>query len=472
MADWSGLSRAAARQLAERALGLSKAEGCQVNVSASANGNTRYARNEVTTAGDTDNATLTVTSRFGKRVASVGTNVLDEAGLARAVETSERLARLAPENPELMPLQPAQTFADVPALSIATAQLDAARRADAVRAASGAAARAGLVAAGIVHRVAGANAVANSAGLFGYHASSTAVHTMTFRTADGKGSGWAGTAHNDWARVTPAAQLADRAVRKANGTRDAAPLDPGKYTVVLEPTAAGNLLSLLAFSMNARNADEGRSFFSKRGGGNKIGEKIVDERVTILSDPQEPDLLTSPFTGDGLPIGRTAWIENGVLKNLAYDRFWAEKQGVKPTPFGGGFRFQGAAPGASPAGAGPGAGANGQGAAPSLDDLIKTVERGLLVTRFWYIRPVDQRTLLFTGITRDGVFLIERGEVSRAVQNFRFNESPIAMLNNLVAIGRPERVSSSESGDVGGAAVVVPPLVVRDFSFTSASEAV
>ncbi len=456
MAEFSGLSRAAARQLSERVLGLSKAEGCQVSINASANGNTRYARNEVTTAGDTDNATVTVTSRFGKRAASVGTNVLDEAGLARAVESSERLARLAPENPELMPLLPAQVYTDIPAFSIATAELDAARRAEAVRTATSESNRAGLMAAGLVHRVAGASAVANSAGLFGYHASTTAVHTMTVRSPDGKGSGWAGTAHNDWTRAASAAQLAARAVRKAQGTRQAAALEPGKYTVVLEPTAAGNLLSLLAFAMNARAADEGRSFFAKRGGGNRIGEKIVDERVTLVSDPLNTDLLTSPFTGEGVPVGRTIWIENGVLKALAYDRFWAERQGVRPTPFAGGFRMESA---------------TATGGA-TLDELIKTVDRGLLVTRFWYIRPVDQRTLLFTGITRDGVFLIERGEVSRAVNNFRFNESPVAMLNNLVAVGRPERVSSSESGDVGGPAVVVPPLVVKDFSFTSVSEAV
>jgi predicted Zn-dependent protease len=451
-----GLSRAEARELAQRVLALSRAEGCQVNLTSGQNGNTRYARNEVTTSGDGVDATLTVTSRFGKRAASVGTNVLDSAGLARAVETSERLARLAPENPELMPLLPAQVHREIPAFSAGTAGLDAARRADAVRVVTRASSSAGLVAAGLVHRVAGVNAVANSAGLFGYHASTTAVHTLTVRTADGKGSGWAGTAHNDWARATPADQLATRAVRKAHGTREAAALDPGKYTVVLEPTAAGNLLSLLAFSLNARAADEGRSFFSKRGGGNKIGEKVVDERVTLLSDPSDSDLLTTPYTNEGLPVGRTVWIENGVLKRLAYDRYWAQRQNVEPTPLAGGFRLQGS-------GSGPGA---------TLDELIKTVDRGLLVTRFWYIRAVDQRTLLYTGITRDGVFLIERGEVSRAVRNFRFNESPITMLNHLVAVGRPERVSSSESGDVGGPAVVVPPLVVRDFTFTSVSEAV
>lgn len=456
MAEFSGLTRAAARQLSERVLALSKAEACQVNINASANGNTRYARNEVTTAGDTDNAAVTVTSRFGKRAASVGTNLLDDAGLMRAVEASERLARLAPENPELMPPLAAQVYSDVPAYAEATAGLDAVRRADAVRSVASESNRAGLMAAGLVHRIASASAVANSAGLFGYNAATNTVHTLTVRSPDGKGSGWAGTAHNDWAKATPAAQLATRAVGKANGSRAATALEPGKYTVVLEPTAAGNLVSLLAFAMNARPADEGRSFFSKRGGGggNRIGEKVVDERVTIVSDPQDADLLTSPFTGEGLPVGRTVWIENGVLKNLAYDRFWADKQGAKPTPFSGGYRLQGA------------------GVGQSLEELIKGVERGLLVTRFWYIRAVDQRTLLYTGITRDGVFLIERGTVSRAVNNFRFNESPVTMLNNLVAVGRPERVSSSESGDVGGPAVVVPPLVVKDFSFTSVSEAV
>lgn len=454
MPDWTGFSRAEARQLAERALALSKAEGCQVNITSGASGNTRYARNGVTTAGDTVNAALTVTSRFGMRSASVTSNVLDDAGLARAVETSERLARLAPENPELMPLLPAQAHDDVPAFAPATAALDAARRAESVRAVTTAADRAGLVAAGLVHRVAGSNAVANSAGLFGFHASTTAVHTCTVRTPDGKGSGWAGAAHNDWARTTPAPQLAARAVRKAHGTREPATLEPGKYTVVLEPTAVGNLLTLLAFAMNARAADEGRSFFSKRGGGNKIGEKVVDERLTIASNPQDPDLLTSPFTGEGLAVRPTTWIENGVLKNLAYDRFWAQRQGREPVPFGGGFRLSAA------------------GATGTIDALIKEVDRGLLVTRFWYIRGVDQRTLLYTGITRDGVFLIERGEVTGAVQNFRFNESPVAMLNNVLAVGRAERVSSSESGGVGGAAVVVPPLVVKDFTFTSVSEAV
>ncbi len=446
-----GLSRAEARRLADRVLALSRAEGCQVSIGSGVDGNTRFAANQISTSGDTANAVLTVSSRFGKRQASATTNVFDDAGLQRAVETSERLARLAPENPELMPLLSPQTYGDVAASFPVTERLDAAARADAVRTAADACEAAGLQGAGFVHRTAGANAVANSGGLFAHHHSSDAAYTLTVRTPDGQGSGWAGTAHNDWTRMTRAAALADRAIGKARGSRAPVTLEPGKYAVVLEPTAVGNLLGLMAFAMNARAADEGRNFFAKRGGGTKLGERVVDERVTVLSDPADPDLLEQPFTGEGLPVGRTVWIENGVLKNLAYDRFWADRKGVAPVPFGGGIRLV--------------------GGTATTEELIAQVPRGLLVTRFWYIRGVDQRSLLFTGLTRDGLFLIENGKVTQAVRNFRFNESPVIMLNNLEAIGRAERVAASESGGVGGS-VVVPPLLVREFTFTSISEAV
>ena len=450
MPEW--LSRDEARRLCERVLSLTRAEGCQVSVTSGAHGNTRYAANEISTGGDTADATLTVSTRFGKRTASVTTNVLDDAALKRAQEASERLARLAPENPELMPLLPAQNYQEVSAFFPATAAFDAARRADAVAQATDAVQRAGLVAAGFFDRTAGAGAVANSAGLFAYHASTRATHTLTVRTPEGDGSGWAGTGHNDAARLANPAGLAERAIQKARGGRNPVVLEPGKYTVVLEATAVGNLLGLLGNAFNARTADEGRSFFSVRGGGTKLGQRVADERVTIVSDAQDPDVLTRPYTGEGLPTERLVWIENGVLKNLVYDRFWADKQGVKPTPSAGGLRLTG-----------------GTG---TLEELIAGVDRGLLVTRFWYIRSVDPRTLLFTGLTRDGVFQIEQGQVTRAVRNLRFNESPIAMLGNLVALGRPERVAGGEGGGGFGAALVVPPLVVRDFTFTSVSEAV
>jgi predicted Zn-dependent protease len=450
VAEW--LSRDEAKRLADRILGFSRAEGCQVNLSSQIEGNTRYAVGGVTTAGEVRDTAVTIASRFGKRAASVTTNLLDDTALRRAVETSEQLARLAPENPEQMPLLGPQQPVDVRGLAQATVALDAEARADAVRVAHDACSRAGLQEAGLIHRSAGGTAVANSAGLFAWHEASEVVHTLSARTAAGDGSGWAGIAHNDWARSLAPAAVAQRAIDRTLQSRNAVPLDPGKYTVVLEPTAVANLLQLLTWSLDARAADEGRSFFSRAGGGNRIGERIVDERVTVLSDPQDPDLLQQPFTEEGQPVGRTVWVENGVVRNLAYDRYWAGRQGVEPRPSGGGIRMT--------------------GTEATLEQLIAQVDRGLLVTRFWYIRSVDPRTIAHTGLTRDGVLLIENGRVTRAVQNFRFNESPVVMLRNLVALGTPERVTSSETGGLGSTAMVVPPIVTREFNFTSVSEAV
>jgi predicted Zn-dependent protease len=228
-------------------------------------------------------------------------------------------------------------------------------------------------------------------------------------------------------------------------------IEPGRYTTILEPTAVGNLIQFITFAMNARNADEGRSFFSKPGGGNKIGMKVVDERITISSDPLDPEAYANTFSPDGQPISKTTWIENGVVKNLAYDRYWAQKEGKSPVPTSGTVRMS--------------------GGAATMDELIASTDRGILLTRFWYLRPVDPRTILYTGLTRDGTFLIERGKITRAIKNFRFNESPIFMLNNLEAMGEPVRVSASEAGGPG-LAIVVPPIKVRDFNFTSLSDAV
>lgn len=450
MADW--FSRDEARALTTRIFGFSAAEGCQVNLSSTIEGNTRSAGNGVSTSGETRNASVTVSARIGKRSAAVTTNLFDDAALRTAVQTSERLARLAPENPELMPLLGPAEYAEVPALFRSTVGLDAEARARAVKTAADACEAAGLVGAGFLHCRAGAQCVANSAGLFSYHASSAVANTLTVRTPTGDGSGWAGSAHNDWSRTLSPAQIAARASDKARGSRAAGALEPGRYTVLLEPMAVANLLGLLSFSMNARTADEGRSFFSRRGGGNRVGDKVVDERITILSDPGDPDLLESPATTEGQPLGRTVWIENGVVRNLAYDRYWADQKGVAPRPLGGGTRLV--------------------GGDASVEELMAGIDRGLLVTRFWYIRSVDPRTILYTGLTRDGVFLIEGGKVTRAVNNFRFNESPVTMLNNLVALGRSERVVGSDSGEAGGTTMVVPPLVTREFNFTSVSEAV
>jgi predicted Zn-dependent protease len=445
------LSRDEAEALSKKVLGFaSTADAAVVNIGSGSRGNTRFAVNQVSTGGDNFDVNITVTAYVGKKSASSNTNQLDDAGLRQAVQIAERLAKLAPEDPELMPLVGPGEFQAGRGWSESTAALDPIGRAEAVRAITAPSKQGGLIATGYLDTRAGANCVANTKGLFAYQRATGAALTTTVRTSDGTGSGWAGASHNDWSKID-AASLGARAAEKAKASRNPSAIEPGRYTVILEPTAVGNLVPLMAFSLNARGADEGRSFFSKKGGGNKIGEKVVDERVTFISDPNDVDAPGSPFTFEGLPTQKVTWIENGVVKTLNYDRFWAQKTGKQPTSSGGSLRMS--------------------GGTTTIDEMIASTQRGLLVTRFWYLRPVDARTILFTGLTRDGTFLIENGKITRAVKNLRFNDSPVFMLNNVEAMGVPVRVSASEDGSPGQA-IIVPPLKVKDFNFTSLSDAV
>jgi predicted Zn-dependent protease len=444
------LSRSECEALSRRVMGLATADETRVTIASGQQGNTRFAVNQISTAGDSYNASVTVQSSFGKRTGGSSTNRLDDDALRQAVQTAERLARLSPEDPESLPVLGPQQYAAAEGWSEATASLEPTERATAVQHIATPSRSANLLSTGYLEANAGAFAVASSRGLFAYYRSTSCALTTTVRTPDGTGSGWAGGAHFDWTRLDPQAYGA-RAIEKAKLSRSPVGIEPGRYTVILEPTAVGNLVQLIAFSMNARAADEGRSFFSRAGGGNKVGLKVVDDRVTLSSDPLDPDAPAAPFTGEGLPISRTVWIENGVVRNLAYDRYWAERQSRAATSIGGTLRMS--------------------GGTATTDQMIASTRRGLLVTRFWYIRPVDARTILFTGLTRDGTFLIENGKITRAVKNLRFNESPIFMLNNIDALGAPVRVSASESGGAG-TAIVVPPIKVREFTFTSMSDAI
>ena len=280
---------------------------------------------------------------------------------------------------------------------------------------------------------------------------------MTARTPDGTGSGWAAAGVRDWSAVDAAA-IGRRAALKAVQSRNPVAIEPGMYTAILEPHAVAEITGSLWGSLNARNADEGRSPFSKRGGGTKIGEKIMDERLTIYSDPADPDLLGRPFDGEGLPLGRTVWVENGILKNLAYSRYWAQKQGKAPNGGGGGGGFGGGG-----FGGGLGGGVKFAGGTKTVDQLVAECDRGILITHFFYIRSLDARTVTLTGLTRDGLFLVEKGKVTRPIKNFRWNESPLLMLSRLEEIGRAERTAAGQ---------VMPSLRVRDFNFASTSEAV
>jgi len=444
------LSREECEAIAKHALSFATADETRVLVNSTNISNTRFAVNQISTGGDSFDAVVTVISKFGKRSGSASTNQLDDAGLRAAVDMSERVAKLSPEDPEAMPELGPQTYQQGVNWSDATASLDPTTRADAVKRITEPAKAANLVSTGFMEAITGAQSITNNKGLFAYNRSTASVLTTTVRTPDGTGSGWGGATHHDWSRIDPSA-LGARATNKARTSVHPVAIEPGRYTVVFEPTAVGNLVQFITRAFNARSADEGRSFFSLPGGKNKIGQKVVDERVTITSDPFDTDVASSPFSSDGLPTQRVVWIENGVVKNLDYDRYWAQKTGRAPTGSGGAIKMS--------------------GGTSSLDDLIHSTQRGLLVTRFWYLRPVDQRTILYTGLTRDGTYLIENGKITRPVKNLRFNDSPIFMLNNLEAMGVPERVSASEGGEPGQA-IMVPPIKVRDFNFTSLSDAV
>jgi predicted Zn-dependent protease len=437
-----------AHALFARVVKLSKAETIEMQLNSNHTGNTRFAANQMSTSGSVTDMRLAVQSSFGAKHAVVVTNDLTDESLARAVSESEALAKLAPDDPEAMPPLGAQSYVPVNAYFDSTAQLTAADRAKAALTALAPARGAGdLQAAGFIITGTSSVALGNSKGLFAYHRATSANYQLTVRTADGTGSGWAAADHPDWTQFDFKA-VSDRAIDKAKMSRTPVAIEPGRYTVILEPQAVGDLVQLLGNYSDARSADEGRSPFVKPGGGNKVGEKIVDERVTIVADPQDPQLMSQPFDGDGLALNRQVFIGKGVLAQLFYTRFWAKKQGKTATGQPQSIKMM--------------------GGNSSIDEMIQSTPRGVLVTRLWYLREVDPRTILYTGLTRDGTFLIENGKITKAVRNFRFNESPLFMLNNLEMLGPSVRLAGTEQGGD----IVMPTIKVKDFNFTSLSEAV
>jgi len=442
------LSREESQRIIARAAELSKADSVQVQLQSAHSSNTRFAANQMSTSGSIFDVTLAIQSSFGNKHAVVVTNDLSDESLRQAVAQSEALAKLAPDDPEAMPPLGAQQYQSVQAYFESTASLGASDMARAAMTALEPARAAGdLQVAGFIVKGAGSNAIGNDKGLFAYHRNTSANYTLTVRTADGTGSGWAGADHPDWSRIDFEA-VSKRALDKARASRGPVAIEPGRYTVILEPQAVGDLVQLTSGYIDARSADEGRSPFVKQGGGNKIGEKIVDERVTILSDPSDAQLLSQPFDGEGFPLGNQIWIEKGVLKKLYYSRYWAKNKNATATGAPQSIKMM--------------------GGSASVDDMVAATERGVLVTRLWYLREVDPRTILYTGLTRDGTFLVENGKITKAIRNFRFNESPLFMLNNLEVLGRPERLAGTEAGGD----IVMPAIKVRDFNFTSLSEAV
>lgn len=454
------LNEAQAKEILQRVTKLVRttkgAEGIATLTSAQS-GNARFAVNEVTSSADVELTQLSVGVQFGRRSAQAITNQLDDRAIDEVVARAKRMAQLSPEDPETMP--PLGKLAYKPAKNArdpGTATLAPAARAKVVAAALAAqtTAEARIAIAGFFEHTMQMQAIATTAGAWAHHAWTSAKLTCTARTADGTGSGWAGAASNRASDLDPAA-ISKIAVEKAVRSMKPARLDPGRYTVVLEPAAVADLAVFLARAFDARRADEGRSFFAKKGGGTRLGEKLFPEFIALRSNPTDPQLSSAPFDAEGLPLAPTAWVEKGTVRALAYGRYWAQKQG-KP--------------------------ATGQPREWSLDggtatreELIRGVKRGVLITRFWYLRSLDPQSLLVTGLTRDGVFLIENGAVTRPVNNFRFNESPVQMLSRCDALSPAVLISGARGGPNQVLAennVRVPALRTHEFNLASISEAV
>ncbi len=454
------LTQDQAQKLAEKVIGLSTYPECQVNISDSEQVYTRFANNGITTAAFSRRHTLSVSVTRDGQTGQYTISDFDEGSMQALIRRAEELAAIAPPNPERLPALGPQQYPKVLDFDEKTAAARSPEMIPHVKTVVDAALSRKLVAAGLILRTHTVSVVANKSGLFGFHNAADSQLTTTIRTTDGSGSGWAGQPSIKLSDID-SAKLAHTAIEKCERWKNPQRIDPGNYTVVLEPTAAGDLVRLITPGFSARGTEEGRTFISKPGGGSLLGEKVFPDFITLRNDPFDPRQPSSPWTGDLMPNRAISWIDKGVISNLAYDRYWASKTGKEPTPgesagrggggFGGGFSSDLILDGGN----------------ATLDQLIASVDRGVLVTHFWYIRFVNQQTLQQTGLTRDGLFLIENGKVTTPITNFRFLESPVRLLKNAKRLGTAQRVRGLEGG-----MMIAPAILASDFPLTSVSDAV
>ncbi|HET8547110.1 MAG TPA: metallopeptidase TldD-related protein [Bryobacteraceae bacterium] len=441
------LTREQARKLTERILSFSKFEDCSISIAETERAHIRFANNAVTTSGLAVDREITISSTRDARTGTVQVSDSDESSLKAAVAQSEHIAMISPVNQEhVEPLGP-QNYAELPPPDEATANARGPVLVERVRAVIKRAAKDKLVAAGLMSRTAAVSVIANKAGNFGYRTSADAALSTTIRRPDGASSGWASKPSSRIADIR-GGEVGDRASEKCLRWMKPVRLEPGRYEVVLEPTAVSDLLDRFGlFQMQARAAEEGRSPFARTGGGSVLGEKMFPELVTLRSDPFDARYPGMLWSAAGIPNRRVTWIDKGVVRELWYDRYWGKKNGREPTPTPA-FLFL-------------------EGGNANVDNLIAATKRGLLVTRFWYIRPVNPRTGQQTGLTRDGLFLIENGKVTQPVVNMRFNESAFRLLQNVKQLGRPVRCRGGE-----GSGMIAPAMRASDFNFTSISDAI
>jgi predicted Zn-dependent protease len=455
-------------EIVERALELSRADGCVVIADEGSSANLRWAANSLTTNGVTRDRTLTVIATVdgaqGTASGMVSRSAVTADELEPLVRAAEEAARAAGPAEDAQPLVAGRAasadFTEPPAET--TSEVFAAF-APALGEAFATARAGGRELYGFAHHYVTSTYLGTSTGLRLRHDQPSGTLEVNAKSPDRTRSAWAGRSSRDFTDVDPLALDTELAQRLAWAERKVE-LPAGRYETLLPPTAVADLLIYQLWSSGARDAAEGRTVFSKTGGGTRIGEKIAALPMTLRSDPAEPGLEAAPFviahaSGDdssvfdnGLPLGPVEWVREGTLNQLMTTRHSAELTGVPLAPAVDNMVLD-------------------AGGTRSLEELVAGTERGLLLTCLWYIREVDPATLLLTGLTRDGVYLVEGGEVTGAVNNFRFNESPVDLLGRATEAGRTERTLPREWGDYFTRAAT-PALRIPDFNMSSVSQGV
>lgn len=425
------------RFLADLVLKRSSGDHTLVMVQDHNGGTTRFANNQVVQNVNTRRGTLAVMVAYGQRHGEASTADFAAGAVQDALARAERIARVSPEDEEFLPPPPPQHYSTVNTFREETAVAGPARRLEYVQEAIGQCRMENLQAAGIVSSFHAAVGVAASTGLFAFEDRTESRFSITVQAADA--TGWASAAH----RSIDHLKIQERtlqAIRKAQRGAGAKEIPPGRYPVVLEPAAVAGLLTWFMWMLDAKAYEKGTSPFQ-----GKLGKPVIDPRFSLLNRPDHPSLLGQSFGQEGLPTTPCRWIDRGTLRMLAYDRFSAKTRGIDPIPTLESPLLQGEEP-----------------TVARVDDLIRRTERGLFISNFWYIRAVNPSDLTLTGMTRDGTFLIEEGQITRPLRNLRFHESPLRAFNLVDGFTPPTEAVTSETGKL-----LVPAMAIREFTFTS-----
>ncbi len=409
-------------------------------------GNLRWARNWITTSGDTRDHLVTITRTIRGASGVCQTNKIDDTSLTLAIETAERIVQYHSEWPNAWPSPGKLQYLEPKIWSNTTYSLDAAQRSSQARALIQEIQSGPLKTAGYLEVAVLAQSVRNTRGLSAYYASTQAEYSVTIRNSEGTGSGWAGIKHYDWTAID-ARKITETAHEKCIRSADPKAIEPGRYTAILEPQAVYDLFYGAVAFMDRASAERNVTAYTLSFGQSKIGLKIFDERINIRTSPLFPGSGYIPFDGNGYPYRPVSWVENGVLKELSYDQKYAVDELRSNTPLPNPYAFA------------------VDGEDTSIDEMIATTKRGLLVTRFNQARVLDKESLLMTGYTRDGVWLIENGVLKYPVKNFRFLDSPMFIFNRIVQMSPAVPVFATPNA-------VVPAMKVDDFNFASLTDAV